>query len=210
MKCDECGGTLATQRDVVRRYDIGGLPHVELHGLELEKCPSCGRENVGIPAIGQLHDVIAHSFVTQSRMLAPVEIRFLRKHIGLSTGDFAQNMGVTRETISRWETGQKPMSAQADRLLRLLVVAHSPTNDYAVDDFLRTLNDTPAPEKLTSVAVLNRKVGGWTDQSRVPTKTNKRGQSLAGMVLSGKKQRTSAEAKKVAASTRTQAPNKKK
>ena len=87
---------------------------------------------------------------------------FLRKHIGLSGTDFAQRMGVARETVSRWETGATPMGAVADRLLRLLVVTHAPTESYAVDDFLQVLNDMPAPDKLLSVALQIRKEDGWT------------------------------------------------
>ena len=166
MKCDECGGPVTTERNAVRRYDIGGLPHVELHGVEVSKCASCGLESLAIARIGQLHRVLVQGFVTQHRMLAPVEIRFLRKHIGLSGGDFAQRMGVARETVSRWETGAMPMGAVADRLLRLLVVAHEPTENYAVDDFLRALNDIPAPVKLSSVAVQNRGKG-WVPKERL-------------------------------------------
>lgn len=162
MKCDQCDGLMTTERDVVRRYEIGGLSHVELHGVDVSKCAACGREEVAIPRMGPLHHVIAQAFVTQQRMLAPVEIRFLRKHIGLSGTDFAQRMGVARETVSRWETGATPMGAVADRLLRLLVVTHAPTKRYAVDDFLQALNDMPAPDKLLSVAVQIRKEDGWT------------------------------------------------
>jgi transcriptional regulator with XRE-family HTH domain len=99
-------------------------------------------------------------------MLAPVEIRFLRKHIGLSAADFAQRMGVARETVSRWETGANPMGAVADRLLRLLVVTHESTESYAVDDFLRELDDEPAPAKLSSVPLWNSGDRGWTAQEQ--------------------------------------------
>jgi putative transcriptional regulator len=167
MRCDDCGGPVTTERNAVRRYDIGGLPHVELHGVEATRCTKCGKEGIAIPRIGQLHRVLAEAFVTQRRMLAPVEIRYLRKHIGLSAGDFAQMMGVARETVSRWETGAKPMGAVADRLLRLLVVTHEPTESYAVDDFLRELNDEPAPAKLSSVPLWNSRDKGWTPQERL-------------------------------------------
>jgi len=166
MECDECGGALTTERSAVRRYTIGGLPHVELHGVEVRRCDSCGRETVGIPRIGQLHRLLAETFVKQHRMLAPVEIRFLRKHIGLSGVEFAQRMGVARETVSRWETGASPMGAVADRLLRLLVVTHQPTDNYVVDDWLKELNDMPAPDPLSSVAMQKREKG-WTPRERL-------------------------------------------
>lgn len=166
MKCVECGGPVTTERNAVRRYDLGGLPHVELHGVEVSRCTACGKEEVAIPRIAQLHRVLAEVFVRQHRMLAPVEVRFLRKHVGLSGGDFAQRMGVARETVSRWETGASPMGAVADRLLRLVVVTHEPTESYAVDDLLRELNDTPAPANLASVAFQNSRGEGWKAGSR--------------------------------------------
>lgn len=165
MICDDCGGQVMTEENAVRRYAIGGLPHVELHGIEVTRCKECGKEGIAIPRIGQLHRVLAEAFVTQPRMLAPVEIRFLRKHCGLSTADFAQRMGVARETVSRWETGAQRMGAVADRLLRLLMLTHEPTENYAIDDLLRELNDKPAPKKLISVSVWNGE-GGWTPKER--------------------------------------------
>jgi putative transcriptional regulator len=164
MKCEECGGQMTTERNAVRRYDIGGLPHVVLQGVEVSRCQKCGKEEVAIPRMGQLHHVIAMCLVKQPRMLAPVEIRFLRKHTGYSTGEFAQVMGVARETVSRWETGGKPMSPVADRLLRVVVLTHEPTEDYAkkdeqdasvVQDLLESLNDTPTPETLSPVPMRN-------------------------------------------------------
>ena len=166
MKCDDCGGPVTTERNAVRRYDIGGLPHVELHGIEVTRCAQCGKEGIAIPRIGELHRVLAEAFVKQQRMLAPVEIRYLRKYLGLAAADFAQMMGVARETVSRWETGANPMGAVADRLLRLLLVTHEPTESYAVDDLLRELSDEPAPDKLYPVPMWNSRDRGWTPQER--------------------------------------------
>jgi putative zinc finger/helix-turn-helix YgiT family protein len=162
MKCRECAAPVTVERNAVRRYEMGGLPHVELHGIEVTRCGACGAESIAIPRLGQLHTVLAEAFVKQPRMLAPTEIKFLRKHLGLSGADFAQRMGVARETVSRWETGAMPMGAVADRLLRLLVVTHEPTESYEVDDLLQHLNDTAAPEKLVSVPLWNSRDKGWT------------------------------------------------
>ncbi|MEO7041567.1 MAG: type II TA system antitoxin MqsA family protein [Gemmatimonadaceae bacterium] len=166
MICEDCGSQVVTEDRAVRRYEVGGLPHIELHGVEVTRCMNCGKEGIAIPRIGQLHRVLAAGFAKQKRMIAPVEIRFLRKHVGLSTADFAQRMGVARETVSRWETGSHPMGAVADRLLRLLVLTHEPTDNYLVDDLLRDLNDRPAPKKLVSVSVWNGEKG-WTPTERL-------------------------------------------
>jgi putative zinc finger/helix-turn-helix YgiT family protein len=168
MKCEECGALMTVERNGVRRYVIGGLPHVELHGVEVSQCQQCGTEEVGIPRIEQLHRALAAAFVRQPRMVASAELRFLRKHLGLSAGDFARMMGVTRETVSRWETGAKPMGSVADRLLRLLVLSHTPTESYEVDDLLNELTNDPAPKKLTSIAMWNNSGGGWLTQEKPP------------------------------------------
>jgi putative zinc finger/helix-turn-helix YgiT family protein len=133
-----------------------------LHGVEVTQCGKCGKEEIAVPRIGQLHRVLADLFVTQSRMLAPVEIRFLRKHVGLSTAVFADMMGVTRETVSRWETGATTMGATADRLLRAIVLTQEPSENYAIDDLLRSLKDTPVPHRLSAVPMCNRRDRGWT------------------------------------------------
>lgn len=161
MKCEECGGQMATERNAVIRYDLGGLPHVVLQGVEVRRCESCGKEDIAIPRMAQLHHAIAMLLVRQPRMLAPNEIRFLRKHTGCSTGEFAQIMGVARETVSRWETGAQPMGPVADRLLRVVVLTHDRTEDYAakdgekVMDLLEALNDPPTPDDLKPVPLRN-------------------------------------------------------
>lgn len=163
MKCGECGGPLTVDRNAVRRYDIGGLSHVELHGVEVSRCASCGMEDVTIPRIGQLHHMLAMHFVKQPRALAGTEIRFLRKYIGLSTADFAQCMGKARETVSRWETGKAPMGPSADRLLRVLVLTKDPPESY--EEVLRELTAEPAPKRLPRFGM---RVGrdGWRPERR--------------------------------------------
>jgi putative zinc finger/helix-turn-helix YgiT family protein len=147
-RCEECGGALAIERNAVRRYELGGLPHVELHGVEVARCTKCGLEEVSIPRIQQLHKLLAEHLISLPRSLAPVEVKFLRKHIGLSTIDFARCMGVSRETVSRWETGNKPMGSASDRLLRLLVATSTPISDYSATDVLKELDSSrPAPKR---------------------------------------------------------------
>jgi len=159
--CDECQSVVTIEKNAVRRYDLGGLPHIELHGVEVARCSACGIEDIGIPRIEQLHRVLATHFINQTRALAPVEIRFLRKHIGLSTTDFAKCMGVSRETVSRWETGNKPMGAQADRLIRLLVATSMPITDYAAKDTLSDIDSSrPAPKRPARFA-LRASPDGW-------------------------------------------------
>src|SRR5262245_59210113 len=102
------------------RYKESGLPHITLVGVEVNRCRSCGEEEVGIPAIEQLHKTIATALIRKRVPLTPEEIRFLRKYLGLSGIDFAQRMGKAPETVSRWENGGLSMDSAADRLLRMM------------------------------------------------------------------------------------------
>lgn len=145
----------------VRRYALGGLPHVELHGVAVARCAICGAEEMAIPRVVQLHRVLASHFIRQTRGLASAEVRFLRKHIGLSAADFAKCMGVSRETVSRWETGTKPMGAQAERLLRLLVATSAPLDDYAAKDVLSQITASRAASARPSRLAVQASPDGW-------------------------------------------------
>lgn len=160
MTCVECGNDRVTvERNAAVRYDMGGLHHVTLQGVEIRRCETCGDQSIKIPRIGQLHRVLADYLIRQPRLLLGNEIRFLRTHLGLSGRDFAHLMGVTRESVSRWEHDKERMGPSADHLLRALVTSHQPTLNYAVDDLLRDLPDVLSKEKAVNVSVQNETTG---------------------------------------------------
>jgi len=151
---------VTVERNAAIRYDMGGLHHVTLQGVEVRRCKECGDEGIKIPRIGQLHRVLADYLIRQPRLLLGIEIRFLRTHLGLSAQDFSHLMGVGRETVSRWENDKERMGTPADHLLRALVTSRQPTENYAVDDLLRDLPDGLTKEKAVNVNVQNV-TSGW-------------------------------------------------
>jgi putative zinc finger/helix-turn-helix YgiT family protein len=116
MKCIECGDKVTTSRENFR-HEALGLP-VTLVGVEVSRCAACGLSEVSIPALEGLHRTIAVTLVTKTARLCGPEIRFLRKQLGWSGAELAEHLGITRETVSRWEQGSAPIGATADRLLR--------------------------------------------------------------------------------------------
>lgn len=68
-------------------YRECGFAHVTLDGIVVSRCRRCGEHEATIP---------------------------LRKRLGWSGGDFA-HVGVSRETVSRWETGAAAMGPVAER-----------------------------------------------------------------------------------------------
>ena len=121
MQCPSCGGEMTTTRETYH-YTDSGLSNIDLHDTEIRRCPSCGEEEVIIPAAESLHRSIAQQLAAKRGKLAPEEIRFLRKQLGFSGVDLAAHMGVAPETVSRWENGGQEIGPVADRLLRLLAI----------------------------------------------------------------------------------------
>jgi putative zinc finger/helix-turn-helix YgiT family protein len=159
MKCPECNEPMTSSTENYS-YAASGLPHVTLVGVEVRRCPACGEHEAVIPKIEQLHKTLSRGVIGKKARLTGAEIRFLRTYLGWSGVDFAKHMGVTAETISRWENGREQMNPVADRLVRLMVVTKSPVADYSLDDLL-DLNDHAAPVRLRITA----KKGGWNAET---------------------------------------------
>jgi putative zinc finger/helix-turn-helix YgiT family protein len=147
MKCLECGGRMAVRREN-HRYDACGLAGVTLLRVEVARCPDCGEYEVMIPAIEQLHRKIAWTVVEKRARLAPAEIRYLRKYLGLSGADFAAHMGTRPETVSRWENGTAQMGPVADRLLRAMVVIKEPVKEYSIETLRTVARAAGAPVRV--------------------------------------------------------------
>lgn len=147
MKCLQCEGTMTSRRET---YDYGscGLP-VTLDGVRVARCGSCGEHEVSLPGIEELHRLIARAVMRKRHGLSGPEVRFLRKWLGWSGKGFAEVMGVTPETVSRWEAGSLRIGPQAERLLRLLVATQEPRDDDP-STWLRELkSDVSEPERLS-------------------------------------------------------------
>ena len=132
MKCTECGTAMKTRKENYR-YDECGLKYVTLVGAEVSRCPKCGNFEISIPRIEGLHRLIARVLIEKVTRFTGDEVRFLRKSLGWSGSDFAKHMGVTDETVSRWENDAAPIGPQADRLLRLMVAQGRLTTSYPTE-----------------------------------------------------------------------------
>jgi putative zinc finger/helix-turn-helix YgiT family protein len=155
MKCPECGEPMTSARENYS-YTASGLPYVTLVGVEVRRCKACGEHEVVLPKIEQLHRAIALAVISKHARLTAAEIRYLRKYLGWSGADFARHMGVTPESVSRWENEREQMGAVADRLLRLMVATKAPVSEYPLDA-LADLEDEATPLRLR----VEPARGGW-------------------------------------------------
>lgn len=132
MKCLECGAKMGAVKLETIAYSSAGLPGITLKGVPVSVCEN-GHREVTIPKIDELHKRIAKELTAKPGRLSPNEIRFLRKHLGYQQVDFAKLVGVTAESVSRWESGSVRMADTADRLLRLLVVQRDQIREFDVE-----------------------------------------------------------------------------
>ena len=132
--CPFCGTALEKHVGTYH-FKACGLPYVWLEGVVIRTCSGCEEGGgVEIPDLAGLHTVLADYLIHQKARLANYEIRFLRKTLGWSSKDFAEKMGVTPETASRWETGALNMAEAQDRILRLYVAEDKPIDNYSIHD----------------------------------------------------------------------------
>ena len=132
MKCEQCGAPMRVSHEN-HIYREAGLTHVTLLDFEIRRCRECGEYELGFYRMGPLHCSIALAFARKPTMLIGSEIRFLRKWMGWTSAEFAAYLGVTPETVSRWERGRLAMGATADRLVRLIAVREAKEGDYSIE-----------------------------------------------------------------------------
>jgi putative zinc finger/helix-turn-helix YgiT family protein len=162
MKCPVCGSAELTITHEPYKYDESGLPNVTLANIEIRRCGKCGEELPAIPRVAELHKAIARALARRHAKLSGAEVRFLRKYLGHSGADFATLIGVTRETVSRWENDKEPIGGTSDRLLRLLVVLDQRVQDYdAVEQFA----NIDAPSHATPLLSFSKVGSSWHPQA---------------------------------------------
>src|SRR5262245_13035137 len=96
-RCVECGAAQTQRRGNVP-YPEAGLENVQLLNVPVWICEN-GHEEVEIPAIEELHNLLAHMIVRQVAPLSGRDLRFLRKRVGLTARQFASQIGRTPEWI---------------------------------------------------------------------------------------------------------------
>jgi DNA-binding transcriptional regulator YiaG len=116
-----------------------------------------GAREVSIRRIESLHRTIGLALARKPTPLDGPEIRFLRKHLGWSGTDFPAYMGLTAETVSRWEHGRLKMGPPADRLLRMIVMNGKPPDHDPLESLRTIRKDGPGRLKLE----MRMSRGGW-------------------------------------------------
>lgn len=118
MKCPICNSEMECNQESYH-YIESGLENIYLDGIDGFRC-SCGEEIINIPAMPELHYLIALELIKKKSLLGNREIRFLRKNMGLTGIILSKYIGVDNATLSRWENNVQTIDKSHDRLLRLI------------------------------------------------------------------------------------------
>lgn len=89
----------------------------------MAECSKCGNSDVIIPRMAKIHCAIAQALVKSPARLTGDQLRFLRKHLGLSGDQLGGYLHTDRTKISKWERGEDRIGPPTDRLVRLLAAA---------------------------------------------------------------------------------------
>jgi DNA-binding transcriptional regulator YiaG len=140
-------------------YTASGLPDVWLlNGFTIEDTPY--GKGVSITDADGLHRALAHSIANSGNSMAPEELRFVRKLIGQSQGMLAKWLGVSDQTVARWEKGEVALRPEAERLIRFLILDWL-DEEWAVAECLNEM--TELDEAQHGPRRLIRERGDWRE-----------------------------------------------
>lgn len=123
MRCPQCGAAMRHRKNQEYRYRESGLDDVVLF-VPVHACPKCKETLPEIHNVKSLHAAIADDLFRKPTPLTGLEVRFLRKEMGMKAKGFALLLGVDPVTVSRWETCAEQVGHTSDRLVRCLYLFH--------------------------------------------------------------------------------------
>lgn len=102
-------------------YTECGLQNVMIDGLEFV-VDDAGDEIITIPAVNELHRVIALGIVTHKHGMSGEELRFLRTEMGFTQAELAAVVHHDKQSIGRWERSEYDIDSAAEAIIRRMAI----------------------------------------------------------------------------------------
>lgn len=102
-------------------YTECGLQNVFIDGLEFVFDDE-GDEIITIPAVNDLHQVIALGIVSHEHGISGDELRFLRTAMGYTQAELATLVHHDKQSIGRWERDEYSIDSSAEAIIRRLSI----------------------------------------------------------------------------------------
>ena len=148
-RCHKCKGT--DIRKVKARF-VDQFPLADGRILEFvfedfpqTACSSCGERYYEAKDLTAAEDAVTRELMSRGIRDSAV-FKYLRKAVGLKATELADLLGVTAETISRWENGHNEADRAVWAMLELLVDDHYAGRTGTLDR-LRGLGEARIPKR---------------------------------------------------------------
>lgn len=118
MACAICGSENLTCRSEIEKfpYGAGKNPATLQAKIDVFHCEDCQFEFTGPTAEEARHEAVCRHL----GVMAPAEVKQVRKHYGLSRTEFASLTRLGEASIGRWESGSHIQNRAYDNYLYLL------------------------------------------------------------------------------------------
>jgi putative zinc finger/helix-turn-helix YgiT family protein len=144
MKCPTCGKDKVRPAKLELRRTVAGRAYVAtVHG---EKCAACGEELIAAPDLERFGLALAGEVGLHVEPSGSV-FRTMRKILGFTSQEAASLLGVSLETISRWENGARSVDPLAFRLLGM-IAGDRLEGRTSTEDSLRAAREPAPPGEL--------------------------------------------------------------
>lgn len=154
MKCPKCNSELSRKK--VSRYHFleSGLSNVYLGNISVDYCPN--HKEIATPDLPKLQgllDVILVDIILNPQLLRGDEIRYLRQSIDSTQAGFAELLGVTSNTVARWEREELQPAVAMDLTIRRTVLLQA---DATILALLKKRVQQLSKEKIEFGADINK------------------------------------------------------
>lgn len=118
--CVECGNESVQPAQIAHNAQVkhdGKLHEFSISTLNIDKCQHCGEEYF----TAETDQAISKGLRSHLRFLQPEEISARLAELELTQSEFANRLGVAKETVSRWITSHTIQNRAMDNLMRLFL-----------------------------------------------------------------------------------------
>jgi DNA-binding transcriptional regulator YiaG len=147
-KCLFCGTAMRREFGPLE-YSITSKWSVTVLDNESLVCPKCGEKEDLIVRALHLEMRIAAEVIKKRNPLSGDELRFLRGLLLLNGREFARSLGISPETLSRYEKGVYRLNQTVDRLARAMASLYLLHHGGPAAEFPPSIEGRPVSIKLT-------------------------------------------------------------
>lgn len=149
-------------------YTDCGLDNIYLdNGFTIEEVD--GEKFLSVADIDGLHRAIGLHIVLERKAPSGKELRFLRNELDLSQAELARILGVTDQSVARWEKGQCEASGPAVLSLRMIYLLSLLPEDER-NKIMSTLRDKlvqlQETDEISDAVLMSYNGRAWSDPGR--------------------------------------------